>query len=318
MATDVLFLLSAAHLELGRSAAAVELLRGKVDGRPRLALNLARALHLGGDAAAALEVLGPYAEPVRTTDVDALPPGATRSLAASIVLEEGRLLLETERPEAAVASLTRATELDPWSREGWQELARAHAATGDREAAERALEHFRELAEAKERAEVPGLAGRRRLTDATGGRLAEAVEWAERGEAEKALTIIRQEISLAPDDPRPRLLEIRTLLAEGRLEEARGSAEAVVERFPDQPDAHHFRAVVALADGDLETAAAELRRALELAPGHLPAKNDLALLLARRGDVDAARQLLREILADHPEDPLARQRLQALEEGSDN
>ena len=313
MEADVLVLLSSAWLELGRSSEVVNLLSDRITDRPRLALALARAQNQGGDPEAAIETLDPFVQPVLIRNPEEMPQSPVRALVASITREQGRFLLAVDRASDAVGLLERSAILDPWSRETWQELARALAALGETAKAEAALERFRQLAEAREQAQVPGLGGRRRLEDTTGRRLAEAMEWSARGEPEKALDMVRQEISLTPKDPRPRLLEIRTLLGLGRLPEAKGAAERTVSAFPDLPDARHFRAVVALQGGEFEAAEADLRHVLESVPGHLPAKNDLALVLARRGDEAAARALLLEILAEHPDDPLARGRLEALD-----
>jgi tetratricopeptide (TPR) repeat protein len=313
MEVDLLVLLATAQIELGRSDAARELLADRATGRPRLALVLAQAQHTGGDPTAALATLAPFADPVLAADRQALPASSAGSLVASIVREQGRAFLALERFPEAVRSLERSSELDPWSRETWQELARAHAAVGQSEAAERALGRFEQLAEARQQAKIPGLAGQRRLSDATGQRLSEAMEWQARGEVGRALAIVRQEIALAPRDLRPRLLEVRLLLTLERWEEARASIGATVELFPEHPDARHFRAVVAMSLGDFAAAEEDLRQVLAQTPYHLPAKNDLALVLARRGEAGEARRLLEEILAEHPDDPLARERLRILD-----
>ncbi len=312
MSIDVLVLTAGAQLELGRSADAVALLEAQGAEHPRLALSLARAKYQGGDLEGALATLGPLAAPLFAAEEPLEPPPAQRGLAASMVLEMGRLLVAAGEAGKAVIALERAAQLDPWSRETWQELARAYAAGGETEKAQQATAKLQQLAEAKERAAVPGMSGRRRLEDTTGKRLAEALEWVERGESDRALTMVRQEIGLTPDDLRPRLLEVRILLGMGRHDDALQSIEIALGRFPDHPDALHFRAVVQMARGDLEAAAGDLERALERVPEHLPAMNDLALVHANRGDLEAARGLLEQILAKHPNDPLARRRLEAL------
>jgi Flp pilus assembly protein TadD len=130
--------------------------------------------------------------------------------------------------------------------------------------------------------------------------------------------MVRQEISLAPDDLRPRLLEIRLLLAQSQQdatlwEAARLAADAAVEGFPERPDPLHFRAIVHLQKGDTESAETDLRQALVLAPTYVPAQNDLAYLLMGTDRLDEARTLLQAILDAHPDDALARQRWQALQ-----
>ncbi len=312
MAVDVGVLVATAYLELGRSADAVALLEERAGTHPRLALILAQAQHQGGDAAGALSTLEPYSRPLLDAPVARLPEAMQR-LAGSIVLEHGRFLLALDRTVEAITALERATELKPWSREAWQELSRAYAMNGEGEKARQASEKLRQITAARERATVPGLSGRKKLDDPTARRMADALEWLERGEGEKALAILRQEIALAPEDLRPRLLEVRTLLGLGRGDEALASVEAALERFPDHPDALHFRAVVQLSQGRLAEAEADLKKTLELVPDHLPAMNDLAAVLAGRGERGEARRLLDRVLELQPDDPLARRRLAALE-----
>ncbi len=315
MAVDVAVLAATAYLELGRSADAVALLKDRAGSHPKLALTLAQARHQGGDAAGALATLEPYARPLIDAPEAELPAGM-QALAGSVVLEHGRFLLALDRMPEAVTALERAAELKPWSREAWQELSRAFALTGEGEKARQAAEKLKEIAEARERARVPGISGQKTLDDPTAGRMAEALEWLERGEGDKALAVVRQEIALAPEDLRPRLLEVRILLGAGRGEEALASVEAALERLPGHPDVLHFRAVVHLGRGDVAAAEVDLRQTLERAPDHVPAMSDLALVLAGRGDRDEARRMLERVLELRPGDPLATQRLAQIEGGS--
>ncbi len=314
MAIDVAVLQATAYLELGRSADAVALLVGRGGSHPKLALALAQAQHQGGDATAALATLEPYARPLIDAPEAQLPAatGTMQRLAGSVVLEYGRFLLAADRVAQAALALERAAALKPWSREAWQELSRAYALSGETDKARQATGKLRQIAAAAERATVPGLSGRAKLDDPTARRMAEAVEWLERGEGEKALAVVRQEIALAPEDLRPRLLEVRALLVLGRGEEASASVEAALERFPGHPDALHFRAVVRLSRGNVVEAEADLKQTLDQVPDHIPAMSDLAVVLAGRGELDEARRLLERVLELRPGDPLARRRLESI------
>lgn len=277
---DWLHLLASALLETGQSAKAGELLEGRHLAHPKLGLSLARARYQGGDPQGALAVIEPLAGQL----LDGAPEGAapnraaTGPLAAAIVLEYGRLLVAAERPGEAIPALERAAELDRWNAEAWQLRAQALAATGRREEAEAALARFRELSEARERAAVPGMKGRRLLDDTTGRRLAEAAEWVERGEPAEALNIARQEISLAPEDPRPRRFEAGLLLQAGRLDEAWRAAAAALELAPDDPDLLALAARIRVAQGEPAAARRLLERLLELRPGDEAARRSLAQL----------------------------------------
>jgi tetratricopeptide (TPR) repeat protein len=278
---DWLQLLGSALLEVGRSADAAELLEGRHLAHPKLALSLARARYQGGDPAAALAVVEPLARPL--LEAGQPPPAAPGSLPAAIVLEYGRLLVALERPADALAALERAAELDRWNGEAWQLQAQALAATGRREEAEAALDRFRELSEARQRASTPGMKGRRLLDDTTGRRLTEATEWLERGQPEAALDIARQEISLAPDDLRPRLFEAGLLLAAGRLDEALRSAEAALELAPEDPDVLGLAARVRAERGELDAERRLLERLLELRPGDEAARQRFEALAGAGG-----------------------------------
>lgn len=316
MEVDILVLLASAHLQLGQSQEAIKALRPKAAEHPRLALYLAKAHYQSGAVDKALAALDPLVQPVMAAEIDAIP-STDRDLAADVTLEAGRVLVASDRAVEAVELLERASQLEPWNREVWQELARAYAATSNEAAAAGATAKLQELASAKERAAVPGLQGKQRLDDTVAKRLAEALEWQERGQGDRALAMVRQEISLAPEDLRPRLLEIRLLLTQGQREAALLAADATVERFAQRPDPLHFRAIVHLQGGDPQAAEADLRRALELAPSYVPAQNDLAYLLMGTGRLDEARALLETLLETHPDDALARQRWQALQRRQD-
>ena len=272
---DWLQLLASALLETGRSAEAVELLEGRHAAHPKLGLSLARARYQGGEAQAALAVLEPLAEQVLAR---AEVPAAAGSLPAAIVLEHGRLLVALDRPGDAIPVLQRAAELDPWNGEAWQLRAQALAASDRPEEAAAALERFRELSQARQRAATPGMKGRRMLDDTTGRRLVEAAEWLERGEPEEALAIARQEISLAPDDLRPRLFEAGLLLAAGRLEEAWRSAEGALRLAPDDGDVLRLAARVRAERGETAEARRLFERVLEVLPGDETARQGLAAL----------------------------------------
>jgi tetratricopeptide (TPR) repeat protein len=274
---DWLQLLSSALLETGQSSSAAELLEGRHLAHPKLALSLARARYQGGDAVAALAAVEPLAQQLLVPEQTA-PAVASGPLAAAIVLEYGRLLVAVDRAADAIPALERAAELDRWNGEAWQLQAQALAATGRRQEAEAALERFRELSEARERASVPGMKGRRLLDDTTGRRLTEAAEWLERGQPEEALNIARQEISLVPEDLRPRLFEAGLLLAAGRLDDALRSVTGALELAPDDPDVLGLAARIRVERGEPAEARRLLERVLELRPGDEAARGSLEAL----------------------------------------
>jgi tetratricopeptide (TPR) repeat protein len=100
-----------------------------------------------------------------------------------------------------------------------------------------------------------------------------------------------------PDDQRRRAEAINaalTALREGRIEQARTLARALIDDAPDDPAAHQLVATLAWQQGDHGETLRWARSCLALQPGHAP-----ALLLAGRaaraaGDLDCALRFFHE------------------------
>lgn len=296
------------YLRAGRPAEAVAELAGAPPAGPDHALLLARAHLAAGDPEAAADALRPHAERVRAD-----PPGSRsredRLLAAEISRVEGRILLALDRAAEAVASLERAVELDRWNPEGWRRLAEALLAAGRGDQSRTARDRAERLAAAEARVAESGAGGR---GDATERTVREARLWLARGDAERALELLRREIALAPDDLRPRFVEVEALLGAERTGEALAAAERNAELAPESADAVYQLGVVRMATGELDEAETTLRRVLELAPGHTAAMNDLAVLLLSRGRTGEGRELLERVLVLRPDDPVAKRNLERL------
>src|SRR5262249_52869860 len=95
-------------------------------------------------------------------------------------------------------------------------------------------------------------------------------------------------------------------LDEGKLDEARKTAEAALEADRDSPDAYTLRGAVAGAEGDLEAAYAAWERAMALDPEMVEPRLLCAELCALEGDSERARELCDEALdiAEEEEDYL--------------
>lgn len=307
--SDVRWVLAEAYLEVGEAAKAVEVLEGKVQNAAS-ALLLGRARYQSGDLEGALSTLAPLAEPILSGEHD--PQDPRWLLAKDIAREYGRWLVAAGRYEEAIPYLELATEREPDRKETWQTLGQALAAAGRQEEAQEALAEFQRLAR-EEGTESEQMERKRTAReDPTAREMERARRLIEAGRHEDALAVVRAERQLAPEDPRPALLESWLLLAMDRPGEALPVAEDLVQRFPDSPDALHQRGAVLLALDRAEEAEADLRRAVELAPGHVPALSDLAVLLSVQGNRAEAIALLERVLEIRPDDPQARAALDRL------
>jgi cellulose synthase operon protein C len=308
--------LAEAHLALGESAAAVTLLQGLPQGRlgadPSLALLLGRAQLQAGNPEQAAATLAPVARELEK-------PGSAAAqddvLATAVALEYGRALVATAKWPEAVASLVRATQLDPQNVQAWQVLGQAQLGAGRREEAAHSIERFRQLQSAEKSVSEQVKESEAGAADATGRNLGRATTLLNQGKADEALAIIRQEVALAPaNDPRPRAAEVTALLAMKRNDEALKTAEAALAAAPGNPDYLYLRGAVHMARQQLPEAEKDFRQTLQIRPDHLAALNDLAVLDMTLGRTAEARELLQKVLALRPGDPRATANLKSLDE----
>src|SRR4051812_1416833 len=85
-------------------------------------------------------------------------------------------------------------------------------------------------------------------------------------------------------------------LDEGKLDEARATAEALLEKDRDSPEAYTLRGAVAGAEGDPEAAFAAYERAMALDAEYMEPRLLCAELCAVEGDNERARELCEEAL----------------------
>jgi tetratricopeptide (TPR) repeat protein len=227
-----------AHISLGQSGEAIALLQGRVGQDPSLALLLAKAHYKSGDPAAAAAGLEPFAKPLLARDP--VPP-SERILTGDIALEYGQALVALSRWPEAIAALQKATSLAPQSLQAWQLLGRAQLAAGRREDATKSMETFRQLQSTQKEVMDQVKDVEAGVADPTGRNLREAANLAAAGRVDEALVRIRQEIAFRPDDPRPRVAEVKTLLDAKRGAEALKAAEAGLGVFPNNLDLVRLR-----------------------------------------------------------------------------
>ncbi|HLE83271.1 MAG TPA: tetratricopeptide repeat protein [Thermoanaerobaculia bacterium] len=303
---DARRMLAEAHLVLGDSASAVALLEGRA-GDPAVALQLVRAQYQSGDLDGALATLAPFASALESG-----APSLPTALRGLLAAEYGRLLMTASRFDEALVHLRIATELRPVDKEAWLALGQTLGALGRMEEAQATLARFDEIANSEVPTSVRSEALERGVSDPTGRQVAEAIRLISVDRADEALALLRQEIALAPEDVRPRLLESRAYLALSRPEEALAAAERALGIAAENADAHYQRGTVLMVLERFEDAETELRRAIELSPNHTAAMGDLGVLLLVRGRRDEARELFERILEIRPDDPLAARHLESL------
>lgn len=299
-----------AYILVGEASSAVELLKGRAENDPLLALDLADAYYQSGDLEQAIATLAPYAAPLASAE----PPAQVSGLAKSMVFEYGRLLSTAGRHADALPYLRLAVRLDPERAAPWQALGQALAASGERAEAQAALERFSVLNQAWDDDAASLNQQERDLADPTARELRNAWELADKGKTEEALNKLQLQAEMSPQDPRPPLVASRLLMLNQRQQEALVAADRAVAVTPGNPDAHYQRGAVLMAMGELDEAEASMRRALELDPGHVASLSDLAVLLASEQRDDEARALLRKVLELRPGDELAKQHLERLDQ----
>jgi len=304
-----------AHLALDEPEAAVELLQGHADSDPRAALELGRAQDTTGATDAALATMEPFAK--RLLQLAAQKEGQVENtdLASSFASEYGQLLSKVGRHEEALPYLSIATHLSEDDAGAWKALEQSLTALGQTDQAATAKENLEKATEMEAQAAAHAEQRAVNLKDPTGREMRRAQNFLQQGKGEQALTVIRAEKELAPDDVRVWVMESRTLLLLKRSGEALDVAEQAVRHFPGSVDAYYQRGASELAIEHYDKAEADLRKALELEPDHVPSLNDLAVLLIIQGKKDEARTMLQKVLELHPDDPRATETLEHLDSG---
>lgn len=234
-------------------------------------LDLARGLALARRADRRGEALG-YLR--RALDDGVGDPVVVRLEAAEVLSADGR------HPEA-IEYLRAAEELSPDEPEVLYRLGRTLAAAGDREAAEAALERYRSLQGALERAaEIEQAAS----ADLAAG-LSEAQDLAATGDLDAALRLL---LGLDGRSEEPRAADVYSLRAKvlfsmGRVDEAAASIAEARRLEPNRVEHHYLEGMFLHTGGRAEGAAPALERAVALDPGLAEAHALLGMIAAEAG-----------------------------------
>ncbi len=303
----VLFNAGRAALAMGRREEAVRYLESSARRAPLsvAAITLAELRAEDGQHAGVVELLRPLVE---GTPAEALAERDV-NLAAAVSFRCARSLLELGEDEAAAAALERVTGLKPENETAWRMLGETLIDLGRLDAAYSAMARVQELAEARRAQEIETLGDAAAPGSSVEDLVARAGELQEAGRGDEALEVLRRAMALAPNDPRPRLMEIRLLISLHREAEALPRAEMLVRIVPDHPEGYYLRGMARLAAQDLGAAEKDLRRVLDLDPDHLAGLNGLAIVLMARNQNAEAEKVLLRALRRWPDDELAARNL---------
>ncbi len=247
-------------------------------------LDLARGLALARDPSRRLEALSHLR---RALDSGAGDPIVVRLEAADVLAAEGRF------PEA-LSHLRAAAESAPEEPEVAYRLGRTLAAAGDREAARAALDAYRSLEEARERAAK----AERLASTQTASALSDAQRLAAAGDLDAAFERLeglpgRSEDPLAAD---AHSLRAKVLFSMGRVADAAASAAEARRLAPHRVEHHYLEGMFLHARGRAEDAALALERAVALDPGLGEAHALLGMIAADAGRLGEAAERMERAL----------------------
>jgi serine/threonine-protein kinase len=134
----------------------------------------------------------------------------------------------------------------------------------------------------------------------------------EPADLDRAARRVQLSRDLAPDDPRPLLLDFKLALAAGREQDAEEVLARIERRLPGDPDVLPLRARLAQQQGR----PAESLEALRTAAAQVPSWENvflLARLEAEQGHIREAREQIGGILRQAPDNPWARELLGSVE-----
>jgi cytochrome c-type biogenesis protein CcmH len=188
---------------------------------------------------------------------------------------------------------------DPMNLGGWEQLIRARAMLGERDAAQDALSRALEVF-----AQAPVPTGK--LLDLAAELQLDAPERAvEVPDIGAMVERLAARLEDDPDDLDGWMMLARSYTVLGEMDKVREAMDNAVRLAPDNPDvlAMQARAVRDVNGGeDNEETIAILRRVLELAPDNADALWFLGNAEAKAGNNGEARELLQRLLAQIPED----------------
>lgn len=296
-----------AALALGRRAVAIDYLEKGVAVRPvsPAAAILAGLRSEDGDYADAGDLL----RPLVVGEVGETLAEQNPSMAAELNSRYAATVLRLGDRRAALASLRRVTELAPAKEAGWRLLGETLLELGEVDDAHQVLRRAQSLAEQRRAEQLEVVEGETTPELGVEVLIRQAHDLQQAAKYDDALATLRRAMAGSPNDPRPRVMEIRLLISMGRGEQALSRADKMVQIVPNHPEGYYLRGMARLSMQELVTAEADLRRVLELDPTHLASLNGLAILLMAKNAHAEAESVLLEVLRHWPGDELATRNL---------
>ena len=205
----------------------------------------------------------------------------------------GRLALQFDAPETAVAFFDRALEIAPEANRTHYLLAQAHRALGNREQAAAALSAYGPVGAKPADPLMEGIADLRvgSTPYLLSGRRAFAA-----GRFEEAAELFRQALDAQPGDAIIQVNLASALAQSGDIESAERLLEGVLAASPDNPTASYNLALLLIRqEKEPERALQLLDATLRSQPDDLDAQLQRIRLLARLGRVDASLQAIDDL-----------------------
>jgi len=208
--------------------------------------------------------------------------------AARIHLELGKVLMDLSRTDEAIAHLREGARLLPESAEAHYRLATALRTSGDLVAAQKELERFQALSQARDQYEW---AAKKVSVD-----LNEAQKLAFENRLSESLELIEAILASHPQEPRAHALRAKVLASLGRTAEALSSIVRARELEPQVVEYHYLEGRFLGTLGRFDEAAAPLRRAIALDASLASAHELLGVVAANQGRHEEAVILYRHAL----------------------
>ncbi len=206
---------------------------------------------------------------------------------SNALVTKARFLLADNRVKDALGPATSATRANPESAVAHLVLGQAQARAGDIQQAKASY------------AEVLRLFPR-----ATVAQTALAALNLQTGSTETAVQLARDAAKAEPETVlQPRILLVRSLLAQRNFDQAAAEVATLVRNAPDNPDVRALNGTVLLRKKDSTGARREFEQALAAAPGNLDALGGLAVLDTQAGQLERARARVDARLAVEPKNP---------------
>lgn len=265
-------------------------------------LALAGALQLacGGGTPAPPTEIPPTATPAPTST-----PVPTPTPSASDHVNQGMILIEEGKLDAAAAEFQKAIELDPEYADAHRNMGYVYWEQGKFEEAitayEKAIEVAPDFGEAYgdmagalvylDRIPEAVAAGEKAIElapDYANAHNNLGLAYSRQGELEKAIAEYKEAIRLDPDDPQPHTNLGLIYRKQDRLDDAIAEFQEAIRLDPDDPENHNSLAIAYYIQGKADDAISVWLEALAIDPDHAPTHKNLGIAYRDLGRIEEA------------------------------